>query len=620
MKVLHNSFPRSRLAVLGLVLLLGAVPSVQSQTFTNLHSFMGEPNDGRYPYYGALMPWGTNLYGMTDSGGSNYGGVIFRMNIDGSGYTNLFNFGGDPSIGRAPLGALTRTPGGKVFYGMTSEGGIGLGVVFRILLDGSGYANLHYFSGVPSDGASPCGDLTLSGTNLYGVTQYGGVSNNGVVFRLNTDGSGYTILHHFSGGDDGANPEGALTLDGASLYGATGNGGWAGNGTIYKIQTDGSGYTLLRSLSTGLSDGSGPVGSLAMNGTQLFGVTVWGGINNSGVVFRINTDGSGYTNLHRFAGGVSDGAQPFGSPIVSGSTIYGTTRFGGGNNSGTLFKVHIDGSGFTLLHSFAGGARDGADPWGTPALNGTALYGMTQAGGTSNSGTIFALKVAPTVSVLLQQGAGGVAGRWLLGPNYLPATWNQMGAPLDGAWVTCAMRQNHTLLQQGTGGLTGLWDLNAAATPTNWWPVYGPLAGWIMRDYDSGRIMLQQGDGGPIGIWTLSVSNQPAIWTPLCSKSVPGLIARSLCGNRVLLQYGSGTPIGFWTLDGSNNVTIWTQINTVAPAGWILRSLSPTFILLQAGDGGMAGLWELDSSGQPFLWHPITGSMSGWILHGIDEQ
>ena len=97
----------------------------------------------------------------------------------------------------------------------------GMGTVFRINTDGSGYSVLKSFNG--SDGNNPMAELVLSGGTLYGTTRFGGLSNAptpyglGTVFKLNTDGSGYTVLKAFSGDT----PMAGLVLSGRTLYGTT---------------------------------------------------------------------------------------------------------------------------------------------------------------------------------------------------------------------------------------------------------------------------------------------------------------------------------------------------------------------------------------------------------------
>ena len=121
--------------------------------------------------------------------------------------------------------------------------------------------------------------------------------------------------------------------------------------------------------------------SLTLAGSVLYGMTPYGGIvppggapSNGGTVFRINSDGTGFGVLHGFTGtqfgGSNDGAGPYGAVTLSGSTIYGMTRFGGSNGRGTIFSLNTDGSGFHLLHSFVGGSQD-EPPQGSLTLVGS---------------------------------------------------------------------------------------------------------------------------------------------------------------------------------------------------------------------------------------------------------
>jgi uncharacterized repeat protein (TIGR03803 family) len=99
------------------------------------------------------------------------------------------------------------------------------------------------------------------------------------------------------------------------------------------------------------ADGKQP-SSLVLSGTTLFGTTMSGGSSNRGTVFRLNTDGSAFTMLKQFTG--SDGSDPLGGLALSGTTLYGTTSSGGNSNCGTVFKLATDGREFTVLKEFTG--------------------------------------------------------------------------------------------------------------------------------------------------------------------------------------------------------------------------------------------------------------------------
>ncbi|MBM3888561.1 MAG: PEP-CTERM sorting domain-containing protein [Verrucomicrobia bacterium] len=376
--------------------------------FTLLHEFTGSASDGSIPY-GSLTRNGSTLYGLTSNGGTWGVGTLFSMNTNGSGFSVLHSFAGGGSDGRYPFSSLTLS--GSTLYGMSYLGGASdRGTVYKINTDGTGFSLLHTFAGGGSDGMYPWGGLTLSGSTLYGMTRLGGDSDLGTVFKVNTDGSGFSLLHEFAGGgSDGAETYGDLLLSGSTLYGMTLDGGDSNLGTIFKVNTDGSGYGLLHEFAGGGSDGNRPNRSLILDGATLYGMTQFGGDSDDGTVFQINTDGSGFGLLHEFAGGSNDGRDPFGSLMLDGSTLYGTTRYGGDSDLGTLFQISTNGSGFQLLHEFAGGGNDGGRPYDAVILSGKTLYGMTAAGGDSDLGTVYSFVVPePSTAALLGAGLAGL--------------------------------------------------------------------------------------------------------------------------------------------------------------------------------------------------------------------
>jgi len=118
----------------------------------------------------------------------------------------------------------------------------GLGLTLALRMTAQTFTNLYSFtatSGVSpftnGDGAGPNAGVILSGTTLYGTAQGGGSSGNGTLFRINTDGKGFTNLHDFSVVNDGATPSAGLILSNNTLYGTALRGGSSGNGTVFKV-------------------------------------------------------------------------------------------------------------------------------------------------------------------------------------------------------------------------------------------------------------------------------------------------------------------------------------------------------------------------------------------------
>ena len=395
---------------------LGLMPSgrVAAQTFTTLHSFTGG-NDGANPKAGLILS-GNTLYGTAQFGGSSGSGTVFAVNTDGTGFTNLYSFttlsiyaGSINSDGGFPVGGLILS--GNTLYGMAENGGSsGFGTMFMINTNGTGFANIHNFSG--NDGAYPQAGLVLSGNILYGTMDQGGSSEYGTVFAVNTNGTGFTNLYNFTGDLDGGNPYGGLTLSGNMLYGTAENGGSPGDGTVFAINTNGTGFTKLHNFIGSPSDGNNPAAGLILAGNTLYGTATGGGSNRFfGTVFAVNTNGTSFTTLHSFALAVynysigsyinSEGITPYGGLVLSGNTLYGTAETGGSSGNGTVFAVNIDGTGFTNLHTFTGG-NDGANPYAGLILAGNTLYGTTQNGGANGNGTVFAvsLPVPPSIGIV----------------------------------------------------------------------------------------------------------------------------------------------------------------------------------------------------------------------------
>jgi uncharacterized repeat protein (TIGR03803 family) len=385
-----------------------------------LHEFAGGADDGKDPW-GDLVISGTTLYGMTQLGGDSDNGVIFKVQIDGSGFTLLHEFLGGAEDGASPLGSLVVS--GTTLYGMTQNGGSNdRGTIFKIQTDGSGFTLLHAFAGDASEGVGPNGSLIIQGSTLFGMTNAGGMGGvegswGGTIFKIQIDGSDFTMLHSF---DSYQHPYGALTLEGSTLYGMTQLGGSNDYGTIFKIQTDGSDYTQLYQFA--LSDGTNPSGSLILSGTTLYGMTALGGSGTYGTIFKIGTDGTGFSRLHEFAGGADGGLRPYGSLVISGSTLYSMTFFGGNENLGTIFGIETDGTQFSLLHKFAGGADDGAYPNGSLIISGTNFYGMTRSGGDSDVGVVFSLPLPSSIAVISPNGGE----TWASGESH-DITWTTTG-------------------------------------------------------------------------------------------------------------------------------------------------------------------------------------------------
>ena len=330
---------------------------------------------------------------------------------------------------------------------------------------GSQETILHNFAGGTNDGANSVSSLTLSGATLYGMTQEGGSYGFGTVFSIHTNGTGYTILHNFTNGSDGGGPVGNLTLSGGMLFGTTTSGGSNFWGTVFSLNTNGTGCTTLHNFAGSPSDGGFAI-SLTLSGGTLYGMTTQGGSNNNGVVFSINTNGVGFNVLHAFNGG-SDGAGPLGSPTLSGGMLYGMTPQGGSNNNGVVFNISANGTGFTSLYNFASSPGDGSFPESALTLSGGTLYGITCNGGSNNDGVVFALALSATVTVAANPVNGGsVVGGGLYGSgNNIQIAATASNNWLFTSWNTGATNNPYTITVPATN-ITYTANFAAAAKIT----------------------------------------------------------------------------------------------------------------------------------------------------------
>jgi uncharacterized repeat protein (TIGR03803 family) len=352
---------------------------------TVLYSFTGGA-DGAHSFAGLVEDSAGNLYGTTLDGGTAGAGVVFKVAAAG-GQTVLYSFPGlGYPQGGYPQGGVILDSASNL-YGTTSYGGAGgTGVVFK--LDTAGQETVVYSFPGTADGGNPMAGLIRdSAGNLYGTTYQGGTAGAGVVFKVSAAGH-ETVLYTFTGGSDGGYPQGGVIRDPAgNLYGTTVGGGAAGAGTVFKVDAAG-GESVLYSF-TGGADGGYPYASVVRDSAgNLYGTTVDGGTAGAGVVFKLDTTGQ-ETVLHNFTGYPDDGGNPYaGVALDSHGNLYGTTAFGGAEDDGVVYKVGSAGQENVIL-SFTYGPG-GCDPQSGVILDSAGnLYGTTSECGAAGYGVVY---------------------------------------------------------------------------------------------------------------------------------------------------------------------------------------------------------------------------------------
>ncbi len=487
---------------------------------TTLLNFDGTAN-GNYPSC-PLIYDGTFLYGVTEYGGTNDKGTIFKLLPDGTGYVKLLDFGGTTN-GSNPVVSLMYD--GTFLYGMTDYGGTNdMGTIFKLLPDGTGYVNLLDFAGT-TNGHTPWGSLISDGTFLYGMTWAGGTGNQGTIFKLLPDGTGYVKLLDFAGTTNGSYPFGSLIYDGTWLYGTTESGGTNDKGTIFKIMPDGTGYSTLLNFN-GTTTGRYPRGSLIYDGTFLYGMTQQGGTNNKGTIFKIMPDGTGYVKLLDFAG-TTNGSYPQGSLISYGTCLYGTTGQGGTNDKGTIFKIMPNGTGYAKLSDFDG-PTNGRTPNGSLISDGTCLYGMTRFGGTNNYGTVFRAACIPVTAATTADTVCAGTSITLTGGGANTYTWT--GGVTNGvAFVPPVGTTIYTV----TGTVTATGCTNTATRTITVNPVPTVTANASATTVCAGTTVTLTGGGANTYTWTGGVTDGAGFVPPLgtTTYTVTGTVTATGCTN-----------------------------------------------------------------------------------------
>ena len=260
-----------------------------------VYAFTGP--DGDQPYFvDPAFDSSGNIYGTTTEGGAGLVGNVFQVTRSGGTWTatSIHDFSTTPPDGFLPGSGVVIDAAGNV-YGTAEGGGLrGQGTVYRLSHSGSGWTEtlIYSFTG-GADGSSPIGGLVFDAAgNLYGATSGGGTGGGGTVFELSPAGGGqwnFTLLYSLPGANYNG-PYDSLSLDAAgNLYGTTYGNGAYNYGNIFTLTRNNGNwtYTDLHDF-TGGADGGNPIGGVSIDGSgNLFGTTVYGGANQNGVVWEI---------------------------------------------------------------------------------------------------------------------------------------------------------------------------------------------------------------------------------------------------------------------------------------------------------------------------------------------
>ena len=339
------------------------------------------------------MFYGTTYAGETDMGA----GTMFKYNPLTNTETVVYSFKGGLAAsggGSGPAAALTYDSANGMFYGTTYYNG----TIFKYNPQTNAATVVYSFRETASRVA-----LTYDPANgmFYGTIAQGGAKGNGTIFKFNPQTNAETVVYSFQGepSKDGGFPRAALTYDPANkmFYGTTTRYGAAGNGTIFKFDPQTNTETVVHSFKT-YGEGSGPVAALTYDPANgmFYGTTSGGGTAFDGTIFKFNPQTNALTVVYSFGSVSGDGEYPHAAWIYdSGKGVYyGTTSGGGTSNAGTIFEFNPQTNAETVVYSFQGQPADGKQPWAALTYDpaNKTFYGTTRGGGADYDGTIFKFK------------------------------------------------------------------------------------------------------------------------------------------------------------------------------------------------------------------------------------
>jgi len=383
-----------------------SLATVTAATTDVIYSF--EEDEGEYADTDLETDSAGNIYGTTVLGGDFGSGTVFQLSHTGNSWvhTVLYSFTGGADGGE-PYKGVTLDGEGNL-YGTAVTGGSGIceggcGVAYKLTNSGGTWTQtvIHAFTG-EDDGSGPGARVTVDGAgNVYGMAPTGGAYGLGTIYKIRQGQNGawvIKVIHAFTGGADGATGSaGRMILRQGHLYGAATTGGTYGSGVVFELTPTQVGEWDFRTIYSfrGQPDGSFPYGALLFDASgNIYGTTYYGGANNIGAVYQLTPRTNGEWRekvLYSFQGG-TDGNSPISNLVFdTARNLYGTTSEGG-LGTGTIFKLSPVGGGHwmeTVVHMFQG------PPDGAFSYNGMVVdpfgnfYGATVHGGVDDDGSIY---------------------------------------------------------------------------------------------------------------------------------------------------------------------------------------------------------------------------------------
>ncbi len=293
------------------------------------------------------------LWGVTTTGGINDSGMLFKINGDGSGFDSFYSF--NLASGCAPWGTLCKAGNGKL-YGTTTGGGAnGSGTVFSFDPMSNAFKKILDFD-VLVNWINPmdCHLVLASNGKIYGAGfQF--------IFCIDPSNDAFTVLYkNIVMSETFGN---VILGDNNNLYGTVSGGNNSVSDYIGVFSFDLASNTIDYLCQVGVSQGFEPVGNMrkATDG-NLYGVTMRGGVNDDGVLFKFSPADNTYTKLLDFSPSIGS-APAIGTNIEEyNGKLFGVTYAGGKSSGGVLYSYTLLGGSFAQERSFGKSGDDFVSP------------------------------------------------------------------------------------------------------------------------------------------------------------------------------------------------------------------------------------------------------------------
>ncbi|MGO9243653.1 MAG: choice-of-anchor tandem repeat GloVer-containing protein [Verrucomicrobiia bacterium] len=555
-------------------------PHGTGTTVTILHTFTGGNQDGAYPLGGLVQGTGSdssNFYGVTEYGGSNI---------------------------------CTLAPGACCI--------LGYGTIFKVSTNGA-YTLLHKFNG-GTDGAYPNELFMGSDGFLYGSNTYGGTNSSGeaiqnmdgpgTVFKVCTNGGTFTVLHQFTPPVQGIQPDAGVTQVGSNVYGTTYYGGTSNAGTVFKVDTNGHNFATLYSFG---GESSCPNGALVQGyDGDLYGTTPFGGSWNNGTIFRLSPPGvlTNFTSLYQFTG-TGDGNWPNRGGVVPALSLSTFDGYLYGATIGTLFKYIPAAYAWSITNGTIIGPTDSPSTRWTPTVtNGVVTIYLTVTDTTSCVQQVSTTVIAYTGAI-----AAGGSHSLALRPDGTVWTWgnNQDGELSDGVDYSKEAIRSYPGEVAYPTSCTGQFITNAVAVAAGGdeFIIVADANGTVWADGENE----QDEQAGAPGFYYDNVDHYPASpisgppgFTNVVSVAAGYSHVLALCGNGTVWAWGSDAIVD------SRSCETTTIIGQLGDGGLAssndccgctnspIRSLTPTGTVIVAIAAGQFHSVALDVNSNVWTW------------------